>query len=149
MRISRPNAAPASAHDARARTGGISGPLEIITRSRIGRAGLFYAPLGDGEGDRARPQTRSGRGTAGAEAEGTPAAVTGQLATPGSRAGGREPRKNALGGWLYLAVSICDNVLYHIMILRLLTLRMNIRFAGVSTFAFDIFLHEFALLCTT
>ena len=35
----------------RARAGGVSRPLEIVARSRVGRTGLFGAASDDGEGD--------------------------------------------------------------------------------------------------
>ena len=62
MRVPRPNAAPASPYGAWARSGGVSRPLEIVPRSRVGRAGLFGSPLGDGEGAGARPQAGPDRG---------------------------------------------------------------------------------------
>ena len=65
MRVSRPDAAPASARRAWARTGGISRPLEVVSRSPDHRAALFGAAFDDGKAARPRKTAASRRVDAG------------------------------------------------------------------------------------
>jgi hypothetical protein len=110
MRISRGNPAPAFAGRTRARTGGLSRPLEARDGSPADGTGLFGAPLDDGKTAWAGSQIGRGRhtGTAGATAASAsrvkprlgwrapavwrsgnagPTAVTGLAATPFQVAG--------------------------------------------------------------
>jgi hypothetical protein len=77
MRISRGNPAPAFAGRTRARTGGLSRPLEARDRSRADSTGLFGTPLDDGKTTWARPQAGRGRNT------GTGTGATGLAAAGG------------------------------------------------------------------